>query len=186
MKCLFTPDSELKEEISSKKIKIALRQIELVQETTTDNKGQSFYFKVNGVPIFAKGANWLPGHILPELGYDETMLQQTLQSVKDANMNMLRVWGGGVYESDLFYQLCDELGILVWQDMMFTNALYPGDNDFLDSVSAEIEHQVMRILGHGSLALWSGNDEIELALAERRYERTLSNHVLKKGKLMIF
>lgn len=146
-----------------------MRHIELIQEKATDGNSSSFYFKVNDVPIFAKGANWIPSHILPELGHDEKRLRQLLQSVKDANMNMLRVWGGGIYESDLFYQICDELGILVWQDMMFTNALYPSDEEFLASVSAEIEQQVKRILGHGSPALWSANDEILLALSEERY-----------------
>lgn len=96
-------------EKSSISTNIGFRSVELVQEEVQEgnfpNLGLSFYFKVNDVPIFAKGANWIPGHILPELSYNEKMIRQLLQSAKDANMNMLRVWGGGVYESDLFYQV---------------------------------------------------------------------------------
>ena len=93
-------------ESSKKTIKIGFRTIELIQEEITPGmKGLSFYFKINGIPIFAKGSNWIPGHILPELSYNETMIRQMLTSAKQANMNMLRVWGGGLYESDFFYQV---------------------------------------------------------------------------------
>lgn len=93
-------------ETSSKEIKIGIRTVELVQEELHPKlEGLSFYFKVNDVPIFAKGSNWIPGHILPELGYEEAKVRHLLLSSKEANMNMLRVWGGGVYESDLFYQV---------------------------------------------------------------------------------
>lgn len=93
-------------ESSKKTIKTGLRVIELVQEALQpEQPGLSFYFKVNDIPIFAKGSNWIPGHILPELSYNEEMIRQALQSVKDANMNMLRVWGGGLYESDIFYEV---------------------------------------------------------------------------------
>lgn len=93
-------------ETSSKEIKIGIRTVELVQEKLLPNlEGLSFYFKVNDVPIFAKGSNWIPGHILPEKGYDESIIKNALLSAKEANMNALRVWGGCVYESDLFYQV---------------------------------------------------------------------------------
>lgn len=93
-------------ELSQKSVKIGLRVIELVQdEIKPDKPGLSFYFKVNGVPIFAKGSNWIPTHILPEKGYDEFEIMHALHSAKEANMNMLRVWGGGVYESDTFYSV---------------------------------------------------------------------------------
>lgn len=89
-----------------KEIRFGVRTVELVQEQIKpDCDGLSFYFKVNGVPIFGKGSNWIPSHILPELGNDEKVIKHLLLSAKEVHMNMLRVWGGGVYESDLFYQV---------------------------------------------------------------------------------
>lgn len=96
-------------DVSTKDVQVGLRTIELVQEQIQDGvDGLSFYFKVNDVPIFAKGANWIPGHVLPELGYEEHLVRHALSSAKEAHMNMLRVWGGGVYESDLFYQVLNK------------------------------------------------------------------------------
>lgn len=94
--------------------------------------GLTFYFKVNDVPIFAKGSNWIPANILPEKGANLTELRFLLQSAKDVHMNMLRVWGGGIYESDAFYDLADEMGILIWQYFMFACSMYPSDADFLE------------------------------------------------------
>ena len=93
-----------------------------------------------------------------------------LQSVVDANMNALRVWGGGVYEQDEFYELCDELGIMIWQDFMFACALYPTDKDFMDSVREEVTHQVQRLKSHPSIITWSGNNENEAALMMGWYD----------------
>lgn len=93
--------------------------------------GRTFYFKINSVPIFAKGANSIPINTLPELGQDERTVRFLLQSAKDANMNMLRVWGGGVYESDFYYKLADKLGLLIWQDFMFACSMYPTNDEFL-------------------------------------------------------
>lgn len=87
---------------------------------------------MNNVIIFAKGSNWIPANILPEKGYNKKNIHYLLQSVKKANMNMLRVWGGGVYESDYFYEIADKLGILIWQDFMFACALYPVDKNFIE------------------------------------------------------
>lgn len=139
--------------------RVGLRTIELVREK--DAAGESFYFRVNGRPIFAKGANWIPDHAFVNACTPETY-RDRLQSAVDANMNMVRVWGGGVYEHDAFYDLCDELGLLVWQDFMFACALYPGAPDYCVLVQAEAEHQARRLRHHASLALWCGNNEIPM------------------------
>ena len=135
---------------------IGFREIEV--NTTPDEKGIPMTFVVNGVPIFAKGANWIPMDALPSR-YSDKRYEELLQSAADAHMNMIRVWGGGHYEQDIFYQLCDQKGILVWQDCMFACSLYPSTSWFLDSVRKEIEHQVLRLKDHPSLALWCGNNE---------------------------
>ncbi|MEM6767170.1 MAG: glycoside hydrolase family 2 protein [Bacteroidota bacterium] len=142
--------------LASHEERIGIRKIELVQEA--DEKGRGFYFKVNDQPIFIKGANYIPTHnLLPEV--TEADYRRVLQSAVDANMNMLRVWGGAVYENDLFYDLCDEYGILVWQDFMFACAMYPGDPAFLENVRAEATDNIIRLRNHPSLALWCGNNE---------------------------
>ncbi len=148
--------------------RIGLRTIELVREK--DPAGESFFFRVNGRAIFAKGANWIPDHAFVNECTRETY-EDRLQSAVAAHMNMVRVWGGGVYEHDLFYELCDELGLLVWQDFMFACALYPGAPEFCELVRAEAEHQVRRLRHHASLALWCGNNEIpmlDILVAELR------------------
>ncbi|CAM3272681.1 Beta-mannosidase [Flavobacterium longum] len=143
-------------ELDARKLHIGLRTIELVQEK--DNKGKSFYFKLNGVPVFMKGANYIPpDNFLPRVtrkDYERIVNEAVL-----ANMNMLRVWGGGVYPDDAFYEACDRRGILVWQDFMFACAMYPGDDQFLASVRHEIADNVNRLQNHASLALWCGNNE---------------------------
>ncbi|MGW8266839.1 MAG: glycoside hydrolase family 2 protein, partial [Longimicrobiales bacterium] len=121
---------------------------------------ESFYFRVNGVPVFMKGANVIPlDHFTPRV--TEADYRALFQDVVAANMNMLRVWGGGIYEEDLFYDLADENGVLIWQDFMFANGMYPGDSAFLENVRAEATGQVRRLRGHPSLALWCGNNEME-------------------------
>ena len=143
------------------KKRIGLRKLELVSEP--DNVGRSFKFHVNDRPIFAIGANWIPQDALPGQA-GETALRGLLQSAVDANMNMIRVWGGGWYESDLFYGICDELGILVWQDAMFSCSLYPADDEFLAEVYAEVRDNVSRLQHHACLALWCGDNELIGAL----------------------
>jgi len=139
--------------------RIGLRTLHLQRKA--DKWGESFQFAVNGVPFFAKGACWIPAdtfapHLRPA---DYANL---IQSAADANMNMLRVWGGGFYEDDIFYDLCDELGICVWQDFMFACATYPAfDTSFMDNVHAEAEDNVRRLRHHPSIALWCGNNEME-------------------------
>ncbi|MDT0557745.1 glycoside hydrolase family 2 protein [Ichthyenterobacterium sp. W332] len=136
--------------------KVGLRTIELV--TKKDSIGKSFYFKVNYVPIYAKGANYIPQHSFQNKVKDENY-EKLLSDVVNANMNMLRVWGGGIYENDIFYDLCDEKGILVWQDFMFACAMYPGDEAFLKNVEQEAIDNVKRLRDHPSIALWCGNNE---------------------------
>lgn len=139
--------------------KIGLRTIELNQKA--DAFGQNFQFVINGTAIFAKGANWIPADSLIDR-VDAKTLEYYVKTMQDSNMNMVRVWGGGYYESDEFYNLCDEYGILVWQDFAFACAPYPFyDKTFLDNVLNEVTYNVLRLRHHASLALWCGNNEIE-------------------------
>ncbi|WP_235841637.1 beta-mannosidase [Confluentibacter sediminis] len=143
--------------IDTKSHKIGLRTIELVRDP--DKYGTSFYFKVNGFPVFMKGANYIPQDIfLPRT--KNSNYEHILSSAKTANMNMLRVWGGGIYENDEFYEMCDEMGLLVWQDFMFACAMFPGDDAFLKNVKQEAIDNVKRLRNHASIALWCGNNEI--------------------------
>lgn len=140
--------------------RIGLRTIELVENP--DFIGRTFGFKLNGVPVFMKGANFVPpDNFLPAV--TDSVYRSLIRSAAEANMNMLRVWGGGTYEKDLFYDLCDEYGILVWQDFIFACALYPGDRDFLRNVQVEAIQNVVRLRNHPSIAVWCGNNEIDEA-----------------------
>ena len=127
-----------------------------------DSIGQSFTFYRNGKPIFVKGANWIPVHSFPVLdSANRARYRHLLISAKEAHFNMIRVWGGGIYEPDYFYHLCDSLGIMVWQDFNFSCALYPSDSAFLNNVKAEAEEQVRRIAQHPCVVLWCGNNEVK-------------------------
>jgi beta-mannosidase len=138
--------------------RLGLRTIQL--DRHPDPAGETFRFVVNGRPLFAKGANWIPAHSFVA-GLKRDDYARDLRSAAAAHMNMIRVWGGGIYESDDFYDLCDELGLMVWQDFMFACTIYPGDAAFLRSVKTEAAWQVRRLRHHASLALWCGNNEIE-------------------------
>ena len=138
--------------------RIGLRTIELRQEP--DPWGKEFTFYVNGVRLFAKGADWIPADSLPTR-VTESHLEMLIKSAADANMNMLRVWGGGYYPEDTFYDLCDRYGILIWQDFMFACGIYPADADFFENVRVEAVENVRRLRHHASLALWCGNNEME-------------------------
>jgi beta-mannosidase len=144
-----------------RKAKAGLRSIVLHREP--DKWGRSFEFIVNGIPVFAKGADVIPFDSFPNRvttsGY-----RRILESARDANMNMIRHWGGGYYESDEFYAICDELGIMVWQDFMFGNDWQPGTYTFKQNIEAEAEDQVRRLRNHPSIVIWSGNNETEEAL----------------------
>jgi len=140
--------------------RMGIRTIELVTEK--DTKGESFYFRLNGKRVFAKGANYIPQDIFQDR-VDPNHTKKLLDDVVAANMNMLRVWGGGIYEDDTFYQLCDSRGILVWQDFMYACAMYPGSGRFLKTAALEALEQVERLRQHPCMALWCGNNEIDEA-----------------------
>ncbi len=133
-----------------------LRTVELVREP--DEWGESFEFVVNGERVFCKGANWIPDHSFPSLVSRDQYGSQ-VQAMRDLNFNMVRVWGGGLYESDAFYDACDAHGIMVWQDFPFACAYYSEDEAFLSSVEAEERSQIKRLRNHPSLVLWCGNNE---------------------------
>jgi beta-mannosidase len=143
--------------------RIGLRTLRL--DRHADAWGESFQFVVNGVPFFAKGANWIPADaFVTRLSRPE--YARLVQAAATANMNMLRVWGGGIYEHDAFYDLCDEYGLCVWQDCMFACSTYPTfDADWLASVKIELEQNMRRLRHHPAIALWCGNNELEQGLA---------------------
>lgn len=140
---------------------IGLRDLRLISQP--DAAGRGFAFHVNGRPVFARGANWVPADALHGRITRENV-RDLLQSAVDAQMNMIRVWGGGRYEPDWFYDLCDELGLMVWQDFMFACHLYPSTPEFLAEVAAEVDDVVGRINHHACLALWCGDNELIGAL----------------------
>src|SRR5579863_10300267 len=144
-----------------RKTKVGLRSV--VLDRHPDKWGRSFQLVVNGIPVFAKGADVIPFDSFPNR-VTTANYRRILESARDANMNMIRHWGGGYYESDEFYSICDELGIMVWQDFMFGNDWQPGTYDFKLNIEAEAEDQVRRLRNHPSIVIWSGNNETEVAL----------------------
>jgi len=146
--------------LHSQNLKLGIRKIELVQEN--DSLGNSFYFKLNNIPVFMKGANYVPQSSFSGSVSNE-QYKKLIQDAKSANMNMLRVWGGGIYEKDIFYDLCDKKGILVWQDFMFANTMFPHDSIFLENIKQEAQYQTQRLSKHPCIALWCGNNEIDEA-----------------------
>jgi len=138
-------------------IVIGFRDIQL--NSSVDEIGMKFQFESKGESFFVKGANYVPTDILPDRVSKE-QIKSLLIDAKKSNFNMLRVWGGGYYESDYFYDICDSLGIMVWQDFAFACAMYPNDKNFLDNVKSEAEEQVKRLSRHPSIVLWCGNNEI--------------------------
>ncbi|MEG0033595.1 MAG: glycoside hydrolase family 2 protein, partial [Mucinivorans sp.] len=151
---------------------IGVRTVRLVQEKDTINNrpGQSFYFEVNGEKVFAKGANYIPQDVfLTRLTREK--YTEFIDQCKRSNYNMLRVWGGGIYEQNVFYDLCDKAGIMVWQDFMFACGFYPWDKQFLDNVRAEAVYNVRRLRNHPSIILWCGNNEIEEAWHQWGYQK---------------
>ncbi len=163
-----------KEQLDEQTKRIGLRTLELRQKP--DEYGKSFEFVVNGVPVFGRGANWIPADIFPTRITKEKY-KNLLTSLKDANMNMIRVWGGGIYEDDYFYDLADETGLLVWQDFMFACSMYPGDRAFLENVRNEAIDNVKRLRNHPSIVLWCGNNEIETAWTHWGWKERLPNHL---------
>ena len=142
------------------KLKFGIKTSELIQEY--DEWGTSYYFKINGRRIFCKGADYIPQDIFPARVTD-SMVVNMVNLMAESNFNMIRVWGGGYYPDDVFFERCDELGIMVWEDLMFACAMYPGDDVFVDNITREFEYQIPRISGHPSVVLFNGNNEVEVA-----------------------
>ncbi|UKI30016.1 MAG: hypothetical protein L6W00_18655 [Lentisphaeria bacterium] len=136
--------------------RIGLRDMQTVSEK--DEYGVCLKFRVNGIDVFAKGADWIPMDSRPET-YTRDRYDALLSDAVEANMNCLRVWGGGLYENEDFYDLCDEKGILIWQDMMLACAVYPDSDNFLALIRKEVIHQVKRLRDHACIALWCGDNE---------------------------
>ena len=148
----------------ARKVKTGLRSI--VLDRHPDKWGRSFQLLVNGIPVFAKGADVIPFDSFPNR-VKTADYRRILESARDANMNMIRHWGGGYYETDEFYQICDELGIMVWQDFMFGNDWQPGAYSFKLNIEAEAEDQVRRLRNHPSIVIWCGNNETEVHFTGR-------------------
>ena len=156
-------DLEIEADGQIERRKIGLRTMELLTPADATGPGSGFHFRVNGRDIFMKGANWIPADALPSACTPE-LTEKLLRAAVDANMNMIRVWGGGTYEQDWFYDLCDRLGLLVWHDFMFSCSLYPATEEFLAEVEQEVDYQVRRLGHHASIALWCGDNELLGAL----------------------
>ncbi|HVY18634.1 MAG TPA: glycoside hydrolase family 2 protein [Bauldia sp.] len=162
----------------SVKRRVGIRKLELIN--VPDEIGMSMTFRVNGIDIFCKGANWIPADALPSRITRER-IELLLREAAIANMNMIRVWGGGFYEFDAFYDICDELGLLVWQDMMFACSQYPSTPEFCAVVDAEVRYQVKRLGSHPSIALWCGDNEVVgsltwYELSKKNRDRYLVNY----------
>lgn len=150
--------------LDRREVRLGLRTLELRQQP--DEWGKSFTFVVNGRPIFAKGSDWIPADSFPTR-ISDALLEKLLGDAALTHQNMLRVWGGGFYEEDRFYDLCDRLGILVWQDFIFSCSVYPlHDDSFLDNLQVEVAENIKRLRHHASLALWCGNNEMEQGWVE--------------------
>ncbi|WP_329181870.1 glycoside hydrolase family 2 protein [Streptomyces sp. NBC_01477] len=136
--------------------RIGFRTVTL--DTSPDEHGTAFTLAVNGTPVFARGVNWIPDDVLPTR-IDAARYRRRLRQAVDAGVDLIRVWGGGIYESDDFYDACDELGLLVWQDFLFACAAYPEEQPLRSEIEAEARENVVRLAPHPSLALWNGNNE---------------------------
>lgn len=148
---------------ATNRIRTGVRTVEVIREK--DAQGQSMYVRLNGEKVFMKGANYIPLDNFPAR-VEESWYEYIIKSAAEVNMNMLRIWGGGIYEKDVFYDMCDKYGILVWQDMMFACGMFPADRIYLDNVANEVKDNVKRLRNHPSIALWNGNNENEISYFE--------------------
>ena len=173
--------------VASESKRIGLREVKVVMED--DKNGKSFYFMVNGKPLFAKGSNYIPSDaLLPNVSRERYL--RLMQDVKDANHNLIRVWGGGIYEDDMFYEAADSMGILVWQDFIFACTTYPSDPAFLSRVREEAAYNIRRLRNHASLAMWCGNNEIYEGMRywgwSKKYENPEIWKEMQRGYDIIF
>ena len=173
--------------VASEKKRVGLRNIKVVMED--DKDGKSFYFMVNGEPVFAKGSNLIPDDaLLPNITTER--YYQLVKDAKDANHNMIRVWGGGIYEDDRLYDAADEMGILIWQDFIFACTTYPSDPTFLRRVAQEAEYNIKRLRSHACLAMWCGNNEIYEGMRywgwDKKYENPAIWNEMKEGYNKLF
>lgn len=144
--------------LDSKTERVGIRSLKVVHQP--DKDGHTFYIELNGRPVFAKGANYIPSdNFLPRVTPEN--YKKTILDAAGVNMNMLRVWGGGIYENDVFYDLCDEHGIMIWQDFMFACSMYPVEGALLDNIHQEAVDNVKRLRNHACIALWCGNNECQ-------------------------
>ena len=162
-------------ELHRQEQRLGLRRLQLVQQPLVEGSGTTFFFEVNNTPIYCGGANWIPADsFLPAIAPER--YRAWLQLAADAHMTMIRVWGGGIYEENVFYDVCDELGLLVWQDFMFGCGMYPALDWFQKSVQAEAEATLRRLRHHPSIALWCGNNEdYLLAQSLGSYDRSFTS-----------
>jgi beta-mannosidase len=180
--------------LDSQTKKIGIRSLKVINKP--DEYGKTLYFELNGVPVFSKGANYIPcDNFLPRV--TKEIYEKTILDAVNANMNTLRIWGGGIYENDVFYELCDQYGILIWQDFMFACSMYPAEGELLENIKQEAIDNIKRLRNHACIALWCGNNEILDAWFgwgwEKKYTKqnpeyaaviwkqydTLFNHLLK-------
>ena len=168
----FTATVSMNNSSDSQTDLLGLRKLEVIRDK--DAAGTTFYFRLNGVNVFAKGANYIPqdnflNRVTPERH------KKTILDAVNANMNMLRIWGGGIYEDDVFYDLCDEYGILIWQDFMFACSTYPMNEEMLENIRQEAADNIIRLRNHPCIAIWCGNNENHTAWFNwgwmQRYER---------------
>ena len=168
---LYTVTVELGDGLDSWSRRIGLRTLTVTRKK--DQWGESFSHCVNGVDVFAMGADYIPeDNLLPRVNPERT--RRLLEDAKAANMNCVRVWGGGYYPEDFFYDICDELGLLVWQDFMFACAVYNLTEDFEENIKAEFVDNVRRLRHHASLALWCGNNEMEQFVAQGEWVSSMA------------
>lgn len=144
--------------------KIGIRRAEVIQRPLEDDEGMTFFFQINNIPVFCGGSNWIPAdNFLTDITAQR--YRDWLQLMVAGNQNMVRVWGGGIYEPDVFYDICDELGLLVWQDFMFGCGQYPAYESLVANVKLEVECNVKRLRHHPALVIFAGNNE-DYQLAE--------------------
>jgi beta-mannosidase len=176
----ITVEAITNNELAKKSTTIGVRSVSVINEN--DRVGKNFILKVNGNPLYVFGANYTPLSMFNGT-VTRADYEKLFTSLKDAGINMLRVWGGGVYEDDYFYQLADENGILIWHDFMFAGAMYPADSAFLQSITSEAAYQVKRLRNHPCMALWCGNNEIDVAWKNWGWQKTYAIDEVQQKRL---